>query len=209
MTHQEFISLLKSSKKINPEYIPDLKELINHYPYFTLAHLLYLKALQQSDDINYDKELGRTVLYVKNRRWLYEYISIENKKNTFQRKETKSGDYFDIVSAVEEKGGDVNRSLAELAKRLKNARSVIAETDNKEQKADTFKPVKQYQEPQTEIETDNNIHYEEKIQWLMKQKKYEEALTILRDLNLNNPKKNVYFADQIRFLEKIVENLKK
>ena len=39
--------------------------------------------------------------------------------------------------------------------------------------------------------------------------KYEEALVILNELNLNNPKKSIYFADQIRFLEKVIANTKK
>jgi len=39
--------------------------------------------------------------------------------------------------------------------------------------------------------------------------KYPEAIEILRALNLNNPKKSVYFADQIRFLEKVIANSKK
>jgi len=39
--------------------------------------------------------------------------------------------------------------------------------------------------------------------------KYKDAIEILRALNLNNPKKSVYFADQIRFLEKVIANSKK
>ena len=38
----------------------------------------------------------------------------------------------------------------------------------------------------------------------IKQQKYERALEIIRALYLNNPKKNSYFADQIRFLEKLI-----
>ena len=38
----------------------------------------------------------------------------------------------------------------------------------------------------------------------IKQHKYEQALAIIRDLNLKYPKKNTYFADQIRFLETIL-----
>jgi len=38
----------------------------------------------------------------------------------------------------------------------------------------------------------------------IKQHKYEQALAIIRDLSLKYPKKNVYFADQIRFLEKMI-----
>lgn len=42
----------------------------------------------------------------------------------------------------------------------------------------------------------------------IKQKKYGEALTIIKRLSLNFPKKSVYFADQIRFLEYLIINEK-
>ena len=40
----------------------------------------------------------------------------------------------------------------------------------------------------------------------IKQKKYEQALTIIKRLSLNFPKKSIYFADQIRFLEYLILN---
>ena len=40
----------------------------------------------------------------------------------------------------------------------------------------------------------------------IKQGRYEQALEIIKRLNLNYPKKNIYFADQIRFLEKLIIN---
>lgn len=40
----------------------------------------------------------------------------------------------------------------------------------------------------------------------IKQKKYEQALTIIKRLSLNFPKKSIYFADQIRFLEYLIYN---
>jgi len=42
----------------------------------------------------------------------------------------------------------------------------------------------------------------------IKQGRYEKALEIITQLNLNIPKKNAYFADQIRFLEKLIINNK-
>jgi hypothetical protein len=42
----------------------------------------------------------------------------------------------------------------------------------------------------------------------IKQKKYSKALEIIKKLSLKYPEKNVYFADQIRFLEKIITNIK-
>ncbi len=40
----------------------------------------------------------------------------------------------------------------------------------------------------------------------IKQKKYDKALTIIKRLSLNFPKKSAYFADQIRFLEYLIIN---
>ena len=42
----------------------------------------------------------------------------------------------------------------------------------------------------------------------IKQGRYSKALEIIQRLNLNYPKKNAYFADQIRFLEKLILNSK-
>lgn len=43
----------------------------------------------------------------------------------------------------------------------------------------------------------------------IKQRRYERALEIISKLSLNNPEKSVYFADQIRFLQKLVYNDRK
>jgi len=43
----------------------------------------------------------------------------------------------------------------------------------------------------------------------IKQRKYDKALEIIRKLNLIYPEKNRYFADQIRFLEKLIINTNK
>ena len=40
----------------------------------------------------------------------------------------------------------------------------------------------------------------------LKQGRYSKALEIIQRLSLDNPKKNAYFADQIRFIEKLIIN---
>jgi hypothetical protein len=42
----------------------------------------------------------------------------------------------------------------------------------------------------------------------VKQHRYEKALEIIKKLSLKYPKKNAYFADQIRFLDKLIINAK-
>ena len=57
-------------------------------------------------------------------------------------------------------------------------------------------------------EADNSCFTETLARIYIKQQRYEKALEIIKKLSLNNPKKNTYFADQIRFLEKLIINAK-
>ncbi len=52
----------------------------------------------------------------------------------------------------------------------------------------------------------NDVNTESMARIYMKQGNYSRALEIIKQLNLENPKKNIYFADQIRFLEKLIIN---
>ena len=42
----------------------------------------------------------------------------------------------------------------------------------------------------------------------IKQRRYEKALEIIQSLSLNFPEKSIYFADQMRFLRKLIQNEK-
>lgn len=69
-------------------------------------------------------------------------------------------------------------------------------------------------DPKTEVEDDVSVIEKIKDRAFLteslakvyvKQHKYEQALAIFLELNLKYPKKNCYFADQIRYLEKVIE----
>jgi tetratricopeptide (TPR) repeat protein len=65
------------------------------------------------------------------------------------------------------------------------------------------------EEQDAEQHEDNEGYFTETLAKIyIKQGRYEKALEIIRRLNLNYPKKNAYFADQIRFLEKLILNNK-
>lgn len=57
-------------------------------------------------------------------------------------------------------------------------------------------------------ELDDDYFTETLAKIYIKQGRYSKAFEIIQRLNLNNPKKNAYFADQMRFLEKIIANEK-
>ncbi len=57
-----------------------------------------------------------------------------------------------------------------------------------------------------ETASENGYFTETLARIYIKQHRYDKALEIIRQLSLNYPKKNAYFADQIRFLEKLIIN---
>ncbi len=208
MNHNDFIALVRHPENVSPDNLSDLKELVERYPSFVQARLLYTKALQISQSIHFGANLKLASLYTSNKRWLYYYIHPDRKLSAepYRRENAGSshGDYFDMMENLEREGGDTKQSLKNLAERLKSARALVTGTSDNKPKdvsADISK--------NKHVESSENENQEVLAKKMIKDKKYSEAIAILRKLNLNNPKKSVYFADQIRFLEKVIENSKK
>ena len=62
---------------------------------------------------------------------------------------------------------------------------------------------------ETEDELNEDMFFTETLAKIyIKQKKYEKAYKIIKHLSLNYPKKSIYFADQLSFLEKLIINSK-
>ena len=61
-------------------------------------------------------------------------------------------------------------------------------------------------ETNTEEEEDDSCFTETLAKIYVKQQRYSKALEIIKKSSLKYPKKNAYFADQIRFLEKLIIN---
>ena len=59
---------------------------------------------------------------------------------------------------------------------------------------------------ESQKDTDESYFTETLARIYIKQGRYSKALEIIKRLSLNIPKKNAYFADQIRFLEKLIIN---
>ena len=62
--------------------------------------------------------------------------------------------------------------------------------------------------PPADTATDDTFFTESLAKIYIKQRRYEKALQIIKKLSLKYPEKNIYFADQIRFLEKLIINIK-
>ena len=220
MTHEEFISIVKSPASVSSKNIDDLKEMIGFYPYFVQPRLLLAKAAHDAKSIHAQKYIDRASIYCADRRWLFYYLYPE--KNIEQRYKIDripkySGNYFDLINTVEAQGGDARQSLKNLAERLKSARVVAVK--HVETTKNTFEkplsnresvhiPIPDYFSEKVSPTNVNAQISEENLKKCIHDKKYAEAIEILKKLNLINPKKSIYFADQIRFLERIIANSK-
>ena len=60
--------------------------------------------------------------------------------------------------------------------------------------------------PEAKNDTGTGVLTEAMARIYIKQGKYDKAIEIIRRISLKYPKKNRYFADQIRFLEKLIIN---
>jgi len=230
MTQEEFISLVKQPESVAAQHVSDLKEMVERFPYFVPSRILLTKSLQLSNNIHFEAHLKTTTVFIPSRRWLYYYLYPEKllSAEPYRReKNAKSGgDYFDMLNVVESGGGDTRQSLKNLADKLKSARSLVnistvplqIHSDKVAKNIDVEMSVNELDRKVVEVVDANPVvasvsqsfeNSEAKAKKLISERKYNEAIVILKELNLNNPKKSVYFADQIRFLEKVVSKSKK
>ncbi len=189
MLLEDYISLLESPDSVSADDIADLQALISYAPYCQSANLLLLKALYKAHDTSYEAFLPKAVCYATSPREAWRLL---HPKEITRKATMAQGDYFAFVNQLETIAEQTGQTFLELAKRFQESRRLMTQTTSR----DAIHRVS----PNNEAETPsinhplstNNPPKDEILQKLQAQ--YDE--------NLRNPKKSIYFADQMRFLEK-------
>lgn len=209
MTKEELTTWMKHPETLREKQVAELREMCDVYPYFSITRMLWLKSLQNTHDVRFERETRRTATYCTDRRKLYYLLFPEKKIIQTEHQQSPQpplynafgSDYFTLQSL--DTSNHPEESLKSLAQKLREtrqkAKSSIIQQD--EIGSNSSSPEKANPMTQT-IET--TLYTEETAITFIKQKRYEEALKILHSIRLNIPEKSVYFADQIRFLEKII-----
>jgi tetratricopeptide (TPR) repeat protein len=242
MEKEPFYALIDNIIVLDSATQQELKTIVEEYPYFQTARLLYTKSLFTTDQKTYEEELNKTAVFCTDRRKLFYLIreeeyrlflndlhKVSDKPDRTQAlldsfltslNETKlppadtnphlhivSADYLTYLDSI---GGNMETNPVEVAP-MKH-QDIIDNFIEKATSDKVFAPseTEEISNPQTnDNENNNNLFLTETLAKIyIKQKKYEQALTIIKRLNLNFPKKSVYFADQIRFLEYLILNEK-
>ncbi len=219
-----------------------LRQLVERYPYFHAARLLYLRSLFHNHDISFHIELRKAALYLPSRSVLYSLIEGEHLyPNQFAEKtraaQTKQNDEEDhTISLIEQflesipeqaqhRQHKVDPSVDYIGflEQSESSNAVLSTQKTGEIPPPTDvigdfldkggklglpnRPDEELLKPLTEDGNNENTILTERLAKIyIKQRKYDKALEIIQKLSLKYPKKNRYFADQIRFLEKLITN---
>jgi hypothetical protein len=131
----------------------------------------------------------------------------ENKERKKKRKPTPADAAIDYVAYLLDTEGDTDDTQQPVMKGQDLIDNFINNENGKIELKDEPEYVPEI-EDNDKKEGDENYFTETLAQIYIKQGRYSKALEIIKRLNLNYPKKNAYFADQIRFLEKLIINNK-
>jgi len=75
MNKEEFIGLSLNPNQIAKEDIISLESILEEYPYFQTAQVLYLKGLQKERSFKYNKTLKKVATFTTNRTVLFDFIT--------------------------------------------------------------------------------------------------------------------------------------
>ena len=116
-----------------------------------------------------------------------------------------NSDYFSVEDEIEEvTTNDQISSINSFLDAVESGefKNISEESIEEDEEIDNLEE-EEYNKPlEEEFLTESLAHI------YIKQRKYQRALEIIKCISLKNPEKNIYFADQIRFLEKLIINVK-
>ncbi|GHT76124.1 hypothetical protein AGMMS50262_13450 [Bacteroidia bacterium] len=235
MQAEKLIRLMKGETAYSEETLSELKNLLEEYPYFPAAQLLYTLNLQANKDTRFNAELRKSACYTGDRKKLFYLVESgdfppEMIAALEEEEEQAGASAFDLIDFfLAEKEPEEPKFAIDYVSYLSTETSEFSETEimplKHQQAIDKFleedekEPIRiKLKEPEenetatplAEIQPEKEMLFSETLAKIyLKQKKYERSLEIIRKLSLLYPEKNRYFADQIRFLEKLIANTKK
>ena len=213
--------LMENHDMLDAKTLHELSETVERYPYFNAARLLYLINLYKLNDIRLAKELKKAALCFSDRSILFRLTDAGHFEQKPQELTTELKQKDRTISLIDSflssqpasaaEGKDIDVSTDYISYMLKEEKgemddsshqNMITELLQKRKSEDSDKAT-----DDTPQQTSEDSYFTETLAKIyIKQQRYDKALEIIKKLSLKFPKKNTYFADQIRFLEKLINN---
>ncbi len=174
-----------------------LGRLTMKYPYCSLFWVLGAKFADLIDSFNKEEWLRKAATYTSDREYLKERIAIarEHLQREKQQQMAKSEKSYDIITEIDsykEENLSSNPTKEELINRfLKIENPKIAKDDSSEENENIDKAIRK------SAKDDFKVVTETMAKIYLKQGNKEKAMQIYQQLMTSNPKKSIYFANQI------------
>ena len=224
-------------ERLNRDTLYELRLIVGKYPYFDVARLLMLKNLYLLHDIDFGKEMRKAAVYLKSRWPIFELMAGYGTASVIEQApedipvdrtmslidaflETLPADSFSLeaegAAAVDYVSAYlVQDTPQESVPRLRGQNLIddFLSGDNEritlDLKGDAEQATPAVVDEPEGLLPETSFFTETLANIYVKQGKYDKALEIIKRLCLEYPNKNRYFADQIRFLEKIIKHIKR
>ncbi|MBQ1815984.1 MAG: tetratricopeptide repeat protein [Bacteroidaceae bacterium] len=220
---------IQHPERLNEDSVGVLRRLVDKYPYYQTARLLLLRNLFNTKNPMFQQELRRSAVLLNNRKVLFDMIEgtkyhivpqqlssnslsleddkdrtlsliddfLENMPSEPEKRPTKGNIPADVTT-------DYMAYLMQEEAEANDSNNIIETTIPRRPQRITLEEKDVIEVPEDDVQ-EEEFFTETLAQIYIKQQKFERALEIIRALSADNPKKNSYFADQIRFLEKLIE----
>ena len=220
---------IQHPERLNEDSVGLLRRLVDKYPYYQTARLLLLRNLFNTKNPMFQQELRRSAVLLNNRKVLFDMIEgtkyhivpqqlssnslswegdkdrtlsliddfLENMPSEPEKRPTKGNIPADVTT-------DYMAYLMQEEAEANDSNNIIETTIPRRPQRITLEEKDVIEVPEDDVQ-EEEFFTETLAQIYIKQQKFERALEIIRALSADNLKKNRYFADQIRFLEKLIE----
>ncbi|MDR0833480.1 MAG: hypothetical protein LBN93_04745 [Candidatus Symbiothrix sp.] len=199
MQAHEIIDLMAQKKPLTEHSLSELQLLTEEYPYFATAQVLFTLNLKSQKDSRFNANLRKSACYTGDRRQLSNLVEQLPVWATLVVAPSPNAPTPNaptvLPSAIDsflEQQTDEQPEELMYAAPADYAEQFLTDAENADESVDT-----------------ESFFSETLAKIYIKQKKYDKALEIIYKLNLHYPEKSRYFADQMRFLEKLINNSKK
>ena len=153
MNKEEFLNISNNSKQITKEAVIELESILDEFPYFQTAQVLYLKGLKNQNSFKYNNTLKKVAAYSTNRTVLFNYItsnvfdynlSIETEKELLNNIEIIAPEIIDTEKAIKIKNNQIDPSTDLIIddSKIKELLKIEKELLKKEKELELGKPLK-------------------------------------------------------------------
>ena len=185
-----------------------ISNILEKFPYFQTAHILYSKALQNTKSIRFKYQLKKAAIYSGDRNLLFDIITQDEDLNISKntdiqklKKEDKKAElhsFLDWISIVHTK--KIVRSKKQNPDEIIN---IFLENKPKIKNNTKQRFFNASENARKSIKENNDIITETLAKVYAKQEHFEKAILAYQKLSLKYPQKSSYFAEQIKVIKKL------